>query len=47
MARSGRPKTMNNGYPPTLTENFIYVPQSLKTRLQKKVKTSLKTQKQS
>ncbi|MEA2090326.1 MAG: hypothetical protein U9O89_06185 [Thermoproteota archaeon] len=31
--------------PPTLPENFIYVPQSLKTRLQNKAGTSLKTQK--
>jgi hypothetical protein len=43
MARSGRPKTLNNG-PTTFTENFVYVTQSLKTRLQKKAKTGLKTQ---
>jgi len=44
MARSRRPKTLNN-VSTTLAENFVCVPQSLKTRLQKKTKTSLKTQK--
>jgi len=45
LAWSGRTKTLNNGSI-TLTETFVYVSQSLKTRLQKKPKTSLKTQKQ-
>jgi len=40
-----KPKTLNNeSTNPHST--FGYVPQSLKTRLQKKPKTSLKTQKQ-
>jgi hypothetical protein len=34
---------MNNGST-TLAENFVYILQSLKTRSQKKTKTSLKTQ---
>jgi hypothetical protein len=44
VTRSERPRTMNNGST-TVAENFVYIPQSLKTRLQKKTKASLKTQK--
>jgi hypothetical protein len=44
IARLGRPKTMNNGST-NHTETFVCVPQPLKTRLQKKAKTCLKTQK--
>jgi len=44
MARFGRPKTLNNGST-NPHETFGYFPQSLKTHLQKKDETGLKTQK--
>jgi hypothetical protein len=45
MARSGKPKTVNNKSP-TLAQPLAYVLQPLETCLQKKLKTGLKTRKQ-